>query len=630
MDLFQLLDARGIGYCVVGDTSQLPQRVASDVDIVVAQSVVTQIPKLLDEYCGLRGLHLVQCLQHESNAYYFVVAFKCADQRQRFLALDFCGDYFRRGRQFLPANEILASAIPAVDADGNSKGFSVCAPAIEFSYYLLKKIDKEQLDQSHRDHLTRHWQRDPAGSARMIERYWGRSLETRLLTRAAASGDWSTVAKLLPRMRAALHRRLPLHVGTMLLEVTRRWRRLQHPTGLFVASLGPDGSGKSSVIAAVDRQLREAFRQTVIVHLRPGFLYRPARAASRTPQAERPRGRLRSFLKLLFFAADYILGYVFYLRPLLVRSTGLLFDRYYDDLLVDPLRYRQRGSMAFARLLRAVIPRPDLWLLFDAPAEILQARKQEVPFAESERQRRRYREVLNDQQSVTVLDASQPLDTVIRRATDAVLARCEARTRARLGLPRASGISPATASPSNVSPLSARWLLFCCRHKLPLLSKLTRIAFNSDIYCKVPQDLYLPHPYGIVIHSQTQLGRQVTLMQQVTLGGKDFDRNVAPIIGDGVYIGAGARVLGAVTIGAGAIVGANAVITRDVPAGATAVGANRILTAVPTADSPLAAIDGDNENDTTSEEALEKTEAEVVAITRSSLSRVYSGGIARR
>jgi len=51
----------------------------------------------------------------------------------------------------------------------------------------------------------------------------------------------------------------------------------------------------------------------------------------------------------------------------------------------------------------------------------------------------------------------------------------------------------------------------------------------------------------------------------------------APKIGDRVYIGAGAKILGPLKIGEDAIIGANAVVTKDVPAGATVVGANRIV-----------------------------------------------------
>jgi serine O-acetyltransferase len=105
----------------------------------------------------------------------------------------------------------------------------------------------------------------------------------------------------------------------------------------------------------------------------------------------------------------------------------------------------------------------------------------------------------------------------------------------------------------------------------------------------------MPHPYGIVIHSQTVIGRGVTVMQQVTLGGKDPGKNRAPVIEDGAYIGAGAKVLGAVRVGRGAIVGANAVVTRDVPPRCTVVGANRIVRSPPP--EPRRAVDLARERD---------------------------------
>jgi len=128
------------------------------------------------------------------------------------------------------------------------------------------------------------------------------------------------------------------------------------------------------------------------------------------------------------------------------------------------------------------------------------------------------------------------------------------------------------------NPGSSRLLLFFCRHHVPVLSKFFRLLHNSDIYCDLTDhDIHMPHPYGIIIHSQTRIGRHVTIMQQVTLGGGKAGVNAAPIIEDHVYIGAGAKILGHVRIGCHALIGANAVITKDVPAGATAVGANRII-----------------------------------------------------
>jgi serine O-acetyltransferase len=99
---------------------------------------------------------------------------------------------------------------------------------------------------------------------------------------------------------------------------------------------------------------------------------------------------------------------------------------------------------------------------------------------------------------------------------------------------------------------------------------------GCDIGLALPKSVFLPHPLGIVIHSGASIGHDVVISHQVTIGGRDLVIN-PPKIEDGVYIGAGAKVLGGVRVGRGATVGANAVVTKDVPAGTIVVGANRIL-----------------------------------------------------
>lgn len=83
--------------------------------------------------------------------------------------------------------------------------------------------------------------------------------------------------------------------------------------------------------------------------------------------------------------------------------------------------------------------------------------------------------------------------------------------------------------------------------------------------------IHFPHPTGIVMGGEARLGRNVRVLQGVTLGIAD-DSKRCPIVEDGVHIYAGAKVLGAITLGAGCRIGANAVVLRSVPAGAAAVG----------------------------------------------------------
>lgn len=357
--------------------------------------------------------------------------------------------------------------------------------------------------------------------------------------------------------------RSPSRWSSWLRHKLARLRRWREPSGLLIACLGPEGSGRVNVIEHLSAHPLAPFIQAHIMDLRPHVM----RPVPVNPESKIPRGRFGTLAKLMMFVADYWLGYWWQIRPKLVRSTLVVSNRYFDDILVDPRRYRINKPHAFARWLLPWIPRPELWLVFDVDSAVLQARTREVAAEEAARLRSEYRKVLRRQEDVVVLDASRPIEEVSAEAERAIVAQLARRTARRLGLPDTSKDNPA----------STDVLLFFCRRHVPLLSKLVRVLFNSDIHCRLPPDVHMPHPYGIVIHPQAVIGHRVTVMQQVMIGGRDRDENIAPVIGDDVSIGAGARVLGDVRIGNGAVIGANAVVTRDIPPGATVVGANRIV-----------------------------------------------------
>jgi serine O-acetyltransferase len=88
--------------------------------------------------------------------------------------------------------------------------------------------------------------------------------------------------------------------------------------------------------------------------------------------------------------------------------------------------------------------------------------------------------------------------------------------------------------------------------------------------------LLVPHPNGIVIHPEAVIGPNCLLFQQVTLGSLGTVEGV-PRLGGHVDVGAGAKLLGAITVGDHARIGANAVVLRDVPPGATALGIPAVI-----------------------------------------------------
>ena len=108
-----------------------------------------------------------------------------------------------------------------------------------------------------------------------------------------------------------------------------------------------------------------------------------------------------------------------------------------------------------------------------------------------------------------------------------------------------------------------------------ILAQVTRFLTGVEIHpgATIGRRFFIDHGMGIVIGETAEIGDGVMLYHGVTLGGQVLTQTKRhPTIGDNVTIGAGAKVLGPILIGEGSAVGANAVVTKDVPANCIAIG----------------------------------------------------------
>jgi len=121
----------------------------------------------------------------------------------------------------------------------------------------------------------------------------------------------------------------------------------------------------------------------------------------------------------------------------------------------------------------------------------------------------------------------------------------------------------------------ALWLRPGGKWPARLIAYLSRSFTGVEIHpgATIGRRFFIDHGIGVVIGETAEVGDDVMLYHQVTLGGRSMERvKRHPTLGDRVTVGAGAKVLGPVYVGADAQIGANSVVVKDVPAGAIATG----------------------------------------------------------
>ena len=180
----------------------------------------------------------------------------------------------------------------------------------------------------------------------------------------------------------------------------------------WVAIIGADGAGKSTVIEGVEAHLEAKGLDYNYHHWCPRFSksLKPYSGDASDPHKLAPRGKFTSYLKLLKL---FLHWWEFKLRGVLGKTAPIVIvDRFYGDLLVDPIRYRYGGSLGLARFVFKFFPKPEKVILLHASAETLYQRKQEVEMKILTQTVRKYSDYIKAVDGV-LIDAERPVDEVI-------------------------------------------------------------------------------------------------------------------------------------------------------------------------------------------------------------------------
>ena len=241
------------------------------------------------------------------------------------------------------------------------------------------------------------------------------------------TGDPTVMDQLAAKLRSAAARRAwkryPWQsVVGFARQARRRLVRRFYPCAPVVALVGPDGTGKSTVLRAIRMGPPSLFPEVVIRHWRPGLL---------PPIADLLRGRWRDsnndqpipprrtpghlqWLRMIYYWFDYVLGSWFLDRADCALQRAVMYDRCVLDMIVDPLRFGL-SSASPGRWLWRLTPKPDVVVLLCAEPATIRSRKVEMTETEIREQYVAWDTLRGEGLRIEKVDAGAPVHEVVDR-----------------------------------------------------------------------------------------------------------------------------------------------------------------------------------------------------------------------
>ncbi|GAA3619021.1 hypothetical protein [Flavivirga jejuensis] len=399
--LFKYLHKESIDYTIINGYKSLFEKTntSEDVDILFKKEDFLKIEHILKGFCKLNDFKIVQIYHQEV---YAKNIFIFDPNTTKILNLDTYGKLQRKHTAFFTETEIFKNF-------STYKGINILATHQEFLHYLLKKIDKNEITDTVFNYLQMLFFKEEALCKKMLKQCFKNHSDS--VIKALQSKNKSKLLESIETLRKDIVSNPKIPLNDRFKDKLRILKRIIKPTGITISFLGPDGSGKSTIIDGLTHKTLP-FRKTTYFHLKP-IITNNKSIATVNPHECAPYSKLKSYVKLLFFVYQYNLGWLKNIYLLKIKSTLVIFDRYYDDLIVDKKRYRYGGSKRVAKLIRFFIRKPELYFILTTNADVIYNRKQEVEFSELQAQIKNYKALTNGKQYYHI-DVNRSPDSIVK------------------------------------------------------------------------------------------------------------------------------------------------------------------------------------------------------------------------
>lgn len=417
--IFKLLDyfkRNDIEFCIINGYECIVSQIdkEADNDILLRKKDFSRVDGIVETFSKQNGFLVVQNMHHDIFAKNIFVFDQVGGE---FLNLDIYGELSRKGVVCFDEDDIFSTL-------QTYEQLPILGVEKEFTYYLIKKLDKKSLTKESFIYLRNLYLKKQELCKKHLKKFFPTTFLD--LEKGFEDDNFELIDKNQKKIINDFYKLKNFSLTREFLNIARVCKRVLKPTGLSIGFLGPDGSGKSTVIDGI-LEKRLPFRRKDYFHLKP--IKSTNRGESVTvdePHLMPLYSKSKSYIKLFYFIYQYNLGWIKNIIKLNISSSLVIFDRYFDDMLVDNKRYRYGGSVALAKIARVFIPKPNIYFILTTDANVIYERKQEVAFDELKRQIEAYK-ALADNKRYFSIDVGRTPEEIVKEINNIMMEKMNER-----------------------------------------------------------------------------------------------------------------------------------------------------------------------------------------------------------
>lgn len=417
---FDQVEKENIKYCVLRNYESLPESVGHDIDMLMDGSLGHETVKgKVASIVAYLGWDYI--CTYDKDAFFTYVCYKAERSSVQTLQLDIWTDLRWRGIPWIDTQGILNTA-------RKENGFFIPAKAAEAAVTGVKELmGNGRVPKKYYDKISAYCKEERDAFIELMQKPF--SIDAARIAAHCEKREFDAVDAMGKQLKRRLIRARPAtYLGASFSRLTDKLSGFVRPKGKLIAFIGPDGSGKTTIIDMQKDYLKSMFSYIKQYHIRfeilpelktghgfssmKGQLSGSAETGRPASQKERRSllSKLASWFVVMYYSMEFFIGRAAIKKHRMSRAL-ILFDRYFYDFFAQPTT--RELIWPFRKLLLLIAKKPDILIHLNADAQVVYGRKKELKVHEIETQNEYMRKIVKDVKNAYSVDTStKPADEI--------------------------------------------------------------------------------------------------------------------------------------------------------------------------------------------------------------------------